>query len=97
MLGIMAGMNQKDCDAAIVFALIVVFGSDMCITGFARYDASHAVADVCNDRCTFLGRRHSCRHAEAVSRGPDCFANHRDSPVAVGRGEARLAQEACHN
>ena len=33
MLGIMAGMNQKDSFAAIVFALVVVFGSGMCFAG----------------------------------------------------------------
>ena len=28
------------------------------------------------------GRRHPCLYAVAVSYGPDCSENHRDSPVA---------------
>ena len=32
------------------------------------------------------GRLHPCHDAEAVSHGPDCLVDHRDSPVALGQG-----------
>ena len=60
------------------------------MAGFARFDASHAAADmpvVCIERCTFLGRQHPCRGAEAdLFSWPRCSAGLGDSPVALGRG-----------
>ena len=90
MLGILAGMNQKDL--------------------FAFYTVVHTPA-VCNDRCLgngvqktafspqlqpiFQGGADFLRGAEAYSHGPDCYLDHRVSPVARDQGVLSLSCRSC--
>ena len=93
MLGIMAGMKQEDSYAAIVFALVVVFGS-MCMAGFAGNDASHVVADMLVQKTADFPQFQYINMVVGIPvgtqrpffHGPDYSADPRDSAVALVQG-----------
>ena len=85
MLGIMAGMNQKDVTWRDVLTLFLTCPS-CATTGAAGYRVQKTVG-FSAVAALWQGRRHSWRDAEADFRGPDCSADQwRDSPVALGQG-----------